>query len=108
MAVPVTIGGRMFFCERLSDADFADRAAVYVVLCVAQDGSWTVLDVGQSGQVGSRIDNHDRESCWKKHCPYGDIWVCVYSMPSSRYTREDREEFEAELRSKLNPPCGTR
>jgi hypothetical protein len=68
MATNVTIGGRTFACVRLSEADFTDVAAVYVILCVGQDGNWTVLDVGQSGQVGSRIDDHDRKACWTRNC----------------------------------------
>ncbi len=107
MAVDVTIGGKIFACVRLSEADFTDIAAVYVILCMAHDGSWTVLDVGQSGQVGSRIDDHDRKACWVRNCA-NNIWVCVYRMPSSQYTRQDRERFEAELRSRYRPECGSR
>jgi len=61
MSVNVTIGGRTFACVRLSEADFTYVAAVCVVLRMNQDASSTVLDVGQSGQVGRRIDDHGRE-----------------------------------------------
>jgi len=108
MSTQVSIGGRTFSCVKLSDADFKDVAAIYVILCVAQDGSWTVLDVGQSGAVGSRIDTHDRQACWKKNCSNNNIWVCVYPMPSSKYTKQDREELESYLRNKYSPPCGKR
>jgi hypothetical protein len=104
----VTIGGTTFVCVPLADANFTDVAAVYVVLCVAGDGSWTVLDVGQSGEVGSRIDNHDRRECWKRNCPSGNIWVCVYPMPLSRYSKEQREHFENGLRNQYSPTCGKR
>ena len=107
-SVPVTIGGLGFRCVTLSDADFADRAAIYVIICVGEGGKWTVLDVGQSGEVGSRIDSHDRKACWSKNCPSGNIWVCVYSMPSSQYTKEDRLQLERKLRQQYNPSCGTR
>ena len=108
MATKLMIGGKPFVCVRLSEADFTDVAAVYVILCVEQNGSWTVLDVGQSGQVGSRIDDHDRKECWDRKCPSKNIWVCVYRMPSSQFTREDREQFEAQLRKQYNPLCGKR
>jgi hypothetical protein len=91
----VKIAGRAFACVRLSEADFTDVAAVYVILCVGRNGRWTVLDVGQSGQVGSRIDDHDRKACWTKNCPNNNIWVCVYRMAFPQYTRQDRENFEA-------------
>lgn len=108
MATQVTIGGRIFSCVRLSEANFKDVASIYVILCVAQDGSWAVLDVGQSGEVGSRIDAHNRQDCWKSNCPNNNIWVCVYPMPSSQYSRQDREQLESYLRSQYNPLCGKR
>jgi len=108
MATQVTIGGRSFSCVRLSETNFKDVAAIYVILCVAKDGSWTVLDVGQSGEVGSRIDTHDRQECWRNNCSNNNIWVCVYPMPSSQYTKQDREQFESSLRTQYSPACGKR
>ena len=104
----VTIGGLPFVCVRLANADFADVAAIYVILCVAQDGNWTVLDVGQSGELGTRIDSHDSQGCWSRNCPSGNIWVCVYHMPSNKYTKEDRMKLEKTLRDQYNPSCGKR
>ncbi|MFC1485746.1 hypothetical protein ACFL55_01815 [Candidatus Latescibacterota bacterium] len=108
MATNLTIGERTFVCVLLDEADFSDAAAVYVILCVKKEGNTTVLDVGQSGQVGSRIDSHDRKTCWDQKCSSNNIWVCVHKMPSSNYTKQDREEFESHLRDKYNPPCGSK
>lgn len=102
----LTIGGYSFVCVPRSQADFKDIAAIYVIICVKSDGSWFVLDVGQSGELGDRIDSHDRKECWKRHCSMGNIWVCVHKMPSDMYSREDRLNREKELRDKLNPKCG--
>lgn len=107
-SVNLTIEGYPFVCVRLSDADFTDSAAIYVIICVAQDGSWTPLDVGQSGELGSRIDSHERKACWFRNCQNNNIWVCVYRMPSDQYTKEDRLRIERLLRQKLRPPCGKR
>lgn len=107
-SVNVTIADYSFVCVRLSDADFRDTAAVYVILCVAEDSSWKVLDVGQSGELGSRIDSHERKTCWFQNCPNNNIWVCVYSMPSGQYTREDRVALEKLIRQRYQPPCGKR
>lgn len=108
MATNVTIGGYPFVCVPLTEADFSDVAAIYVILCVAQGGSWTVLDVGQSGQVGNRIDDHDRKDCWDRNCSNKNIWVCVYRTPSTQYTKQQREQLESALRAQLNPKCGKR
>jgi len=105
----VTIGGKAFQCVPLSqDTGFTDKAAVYVILCVSEGGSWTVLDVGQTGKLASRIDEHRRKACWAKSCTNGNIWACVYHMPSSGYKKEDRTRLEHELRQRYNPPCGER
>lgn len=107
-AVNLTIGGYPFVCVSLADVDFSDIAAIYVVICVGKNGNWEVLDVGQSGRLGSRVGNHDRRVCWMRNCQTGSIWVCVYRMPSDRYSEEDRLESEATLRQMYRPPCGKR
>jgi hypothetical protein len=106
--VNVTIGGVAFSCVPLANADFSDVAAVYVILCVAGDRSWKVLDVGQSGELGSRIDQHDRRDCWIRNCPGGNIWVCAYPMATARFSKHDRERFENGLRVQYQPICGKR
>lgn len=106
--VPLTIGGKSFRCSSLADADFKDIAAIYVILCVDKDGKWEVLDVGQTGELGERIDEHDRKSCWLSNCPNKNVWVCTYPMPTNIYTKQQRLNLEKELRNKYNPPCGKR
>lgn len=107
---PVTldIGDREFRCVPLTEADFIDQAAIYVILCVGEKGKWRVLDVGQSGELGTRIESHDRRDCWEEECATGNIWVCVYPMPSKRYSKQDRLNLEAALRRQYDPPCGKR
>jgi hypothetical protein len=105
---PVTIGGLPFQCVKLSEADFSDIAAIYVILCVDKNGNWTVIDIGQTGELGKRIDTHDRRSCWETNCPNHNIWVCIYKMPTDKYNKQDRLELEKRLRNQYNPPCGER
>lgn len=107
-SVQVEIGGLPFVCVALADADFKDVAAIYVILCVDKEGQWKVLDVGQTGQLGERIDDHDRRACWKRNCLSDNIWVCVYPMPSTKFSKEDRLALEKKLRQKYSPPCGKR
>lgn len=107
--VDLNIQGYPFKCVRLAQADFSDIAAVYVVLCVTDSaGNYRVLDVGESGQVGSRIDDHDRKECWKRNCESGSIWVCVLRLPTSSYSKEERRAIESGLRQSLGPTCGSR
>jgi len=106
--VSIIFNGLAFQCVRLSDADFKDIAAIYVIICVDKNGDWEVLDVGQTGELGDRIDSHDRQKCWGNNCPNKNIWVCAYTMPSSKYTKQDRLDVEQKLRDKYNTPCGKR
>ena len=100
----LTIDGLSAVCVPLDDADFSDIAAIYIIICVAPDGSWTIIDIGQSGEVGTRIDSHDRRDCWKRKCPKGNLWVCVHPMPTKTYTKQDRLDLEHSLRSKHSNP----
>lgn len=76
-----------------------DRAAVYVIL--TSDNS--VVDVGQSGEAGTRLVNHDRSNCWSRN---GGTQFVVKWMPSKIHTREDRERLEKSIRDRYTPTCG--
>lgn len=102
----VKIYDLQFMCVKLSEADFSDFAAIYVILCIDKEGTSKVIDVGQSGELGSRIDSHDRKECWKKYLPDCNIWVCIYRMPSSKYSKEQRVSLEGNIRDYYKPVCG--
>jgi len=110
MAEPVKlrIGGYQFACYRLSEAQFINIAAVYVIIGVKPDKGWDVLDVGQSGELGERMQDHPRREEWFQEWPNGNIWVCILPTPSSRYTEQDRTEIEGRIRQRYSPPCGKR
>ena len=92
------IGERSFSCVKLSEADFTDTMAVYVILCIRQNDSWSLLDVRQRGKVMSWINDQERKKIWSLNCPDNDIWVGVCPMPSCQYTNPDCERFEEKLR----------
>ncbi len=105
MATVMKIGQVPFACVKLAEADLKDRAAVYAILCVKDNGEWNLVDVGQSAEVDAKIDAHPRHSEWKMNCPTGKLWVGVYSMPTASYKKEDRISMEHKLRKLYNPPC---
>jgi hypothetical protein len=83
----------------------ADRAAVYVIICSTL-GKSEVIDVGESGEVGVRIANHDRRPCWVRNCN-GSLYVYLRYMPSAQgYTADDRRALERKIRSEYTVPCG--
>lgn len=85
----------------------SNRAAVYVIICKTSDGMNHVIDVGESGEVGVRIGNHDRGPCWERNCKNGSLSVYIRYMPSSDgYTSADRRELENRIRNQYDLPCG--
>jgi len=95
----ITISGYSFEGPYVVGKKVINRAAIYVIL----NSSNTVIDVGQSGQAGTRLLTHERKPCWDKH---RGKWFAIKWMPSDRYSREDREKLEHGIRSQENPPCG--
>ena len=81
-----------------------DRSGVYVVLCKNGD-KWTIIDVGESAEVKTRIENHDRSDCWVKNCT-SNLAVAVLYTPNKM--QPGRKEIEAKIRGRFNPPCGDR
>jgi predicted GIY-YIG superfamily endonuclease len=88
----------------LSRTDLIDRAAVYVILCSRSDGKYDVVYVGETGQVGTRLSNHERATCWNRNCS-GSLYVAIFWTPSDRYSADDRRAIEKKLRDQYNPPC---
>jgi len=95
----VIISGYSFEDPYVIGKELIDRAAVYVIL----DSNNNIVDVGQSGETGTRLANHERKPCWDR---YGGKWFAVRWMPSDRYSEEDRREVEGKIRESEDPPCG--
>jgi hypothetical protein len=96
-------------------ASLADLAGIYMVIAgrKAPDGKWdpssySLLDIGQTGGVGSRLASHDRERCWEQNTPRGCVLLFKFAaMPSTDYDETDRRIVECCLRSHNAPlPCG--
>lgn len=105
--ISIEIDGLTFTGVPLPEADFADPAAVYIVLCVAEDHSWTVIDVGRSGTLGTGIESGIRRECWQHKCTSGILWVCKYQMPEPAYTTNQRRTLEYQIRLRHPHLCGT-
>jgi len=87
----------------LEEADLLDRACVYVILCKSGEG-YTIVYIGETGQVGTRLSTHNRRDCWRRNCSTS-LYVAVYWTPSNQYSSEERREIERELIEKYDPPC---
>ncbi len=100
----ITIGSYVFDGPYTSTNDLEDRSGVYAILDKRSDG-YHVIDIGESSEVKTRVENHDRADCWKRN-KQGSLCVAVYYTPNKQ--QSGRKEIEQELRRQYNPPCGDR
>jgi hypothetical protein len=82
-----------------------DRSGVYVILCLTGQNKFRVVDVGESSQVKTRVETHDRKDCWRRNCK-GTLYVAVLYTPNSQ--QPGRSKIEQEIRQEDDPPCGER
>lgn len=82
-----------------------DRSGVYAILDLRADGKYCIIDVGESSQVKTRVETHDRKGCWQ-HNRRGTLYVAVLYRPNLQ--QAGRSAIEQEIRQQYNPPCGER
>jgi hypothetical protein len=58
-----------------------------------------------NAQLRTRVENHERESCWQRN-RRGRICYAALYMPGS--TKERRQAVEEEVRRQFSPACGVR
>lgn len=91
------------------------QAGVYMVIAARRSprrrwdpSSYRLLDIGQAGRGGARLDRHNRRDCWERHKPPGSTLLFKFAAMSSRdYDEMDRRIVECCLRAHNRPPCGT-
>jgi hypothetical protein len=86
-----------------STASVRNQSGTYVVL-TRKPGTpdFSVVDVGESGDLRSRLENHDRDDCWRRNNA-GELKVAVLYCD-----QQSRMAVEAHLRRRFNPRCGDR
>lgn len=64
------------------------------------DLDWTVLDLGESGDVREQVSCHDRREDWSRQSKKELACAAYYCSEVLRV------RVEQELRDHFNPPCG--
>lgn len=100
----IDIGRYTFDGPYTNTNSLEDRSGVYAILC-SSDQNYSLIDVGESATVKTRVESHDRKDCWTRYC-YKTLSVAVYYTPHLQQT--GRMEIEQEIRKEFNPPCGQR
>ena len=82
-----------------------DRSGVYAILTRNWPwSSWTVVDVGESAKVKSRVDTHDRKDCWAMNALMDGLSVAV--LYTTKLQKKGRTEIEQSIRQATSPLCG--
>ncbi len=86
-------------------SDIKDQPGIYAILTNIPRGV-ALLDIGESENVKTRIQNHDRKDEWNKHAQ-GTISAAVYY--TNHLPPVSRKAIEHILRMSFkNLPCGER
>ncbi len=96
MGIPIS--GYEFDGPFDNTSSLKDKSGVYVILT---SDNRKVVDVGESGKVKTRVENHDREACWKNN--RGTRVAVLYVDGESA-----RKAIADKVRKQYNPPCGDR
>ena len=97
------IGGREFEGP-YGESELDDRPGVYAVLDVDRNGTpRKCIDVGESGEVATRIASHDRKQCWTRNTEGQRAFAVLYTDG----TDDDyRRTVEGQVRLSVSPLCG--
>ena len=98
----ITIGRFSFEGPYTNTNELKDEPGIYVIHCY-RDNAYHRVDVGESREVKSRVENHDRKDCWKRNCA-GVLTVSV--LYTLHLTEAGRREIEQEIRGQVSTPCG--
>ena len=97
----IRIGNYDFEGPFMSTSSLKSQSGVYAILgrnSVNED--WNVVDIGESGDVKKRVENHNRKNCWEAQ-NYTILNCAAYYCNIIA-----RHSIEKELRNIFKPPCG--
>lgn len=100
----IELSGYKFAGPYSSASSLEDRSGVYAILTPTDATHYKVVDVGESTMVKTRVENHDREPCWRRHANSGGLRYAVYYTP--RLQQAGRRAIEQKVRQQYRPPCG--
>jgi hypothetical protein len=98
----IQVGSYVFGGPYKYTSALEDRSGVYVILC-SSNGKYTLVDVGESATVKTRVETHERKSCWSRNC-HSELMVAVLYTPHLQ--QSGRIEIEKKIRNSYDLPCG--
>ena len=99
----ITLGNHSFEGPYTNTTSLNRRSGVYAILGRSgQAANWSVVDIGEAGDVRERVETHDRKDCWRGQRHATTATAAHYCDANAR------ARIEGELRKQYNPPCGER
>ena len=96
--MPIQIEGYQFLGPYYHTQRFnSDFGSVYIIL----NNQNQVVDVGETGDINSRIINHERKTCWYKN-GVGETGLYIYINNDQNF----RILLETLIKNKYRPLCG--
>ncbi len=99
----IKIAGYEFEGPYSSASSLEDRSGVYAILCKKNSDSYSLVDVGESAQVKSRVETHDRKDCWDRNCTATLAYAAYYT---AGLQQAGRLEIEQKICGTYDVPCG--
>lgn len=97
------IDGLIWICTPLETA-FRAEPGLCLIACQAPDGELGPIDILRFDEAGPEADERFCDPVcrefWRRRCPTGRLWACVYHMPAPANTRDEREGLERLLRDR--------
>lgn len=97
-----SIGSHLFDGPHTSHSTLPSLSGVYLITTLAPNQQHTILDVGESNDIRSRISAHDRVAQWQYHKQSG-LYAWVLTVNEAQ-----RMLIEKAHRLAYNPVCGVR
>ena len=102
MTTNTILGQHKFDGPYSTVGELFQRSGVYIISTALRDGSHKIIDVGESGNVQTRVSSHDRAASWNQYAVNG-----LYA--SAHYCDEfARMILEQAVRTAYKPSCGER
>jgi len=90
----------------LMNFNSVNQAAIYAILGKNFDGNFTLIYIGESSELGTRIDtSHHKYRAWLNNYSLANLFVSILWTPSKVCSKQQRFALESELINLYNPIC---
>lgn len=100
----VEIGNYIFEGYYSSPTYLKDQPGLYAIFCRIYEKD-VLLDIGESENVRSGVEDNERSNCWRRYCPSALGYTVLYTP---NLDEKKRIKIEDEIRDEYNPVCGRR